>query len=248
MKASFTALVTVLAIGAGLACGTASAANGALTVCVDRFGYAHVSLSGQPCGEGQTAVTWSVAGPVGARGPAGPAGSQGAAGPAGAVGPRGADGSPGATGPQGPAGPPGPAGPSHNPPLQALHLTSGIPFDAGTQVQVQVLCCDQPVSLLITGYYLQLQYDSSTGQNDLPTLQSNKSNASATQIFRSTTGAAAALLSVPPGYQFVLTDVVAVFLPIFTNTGAACGSFYGNILQSGSVKTSFAFPDPQENL
>ncbi|MGC8490317.1 MAG: hypothetical protein ACP5SH_01145 [Syntrophobacteraceae bacterium] len=34
---------------------------------------------------------------------------------------------------------------------------------------------------------------------------------------------------------------VAVCLPIFTNTGAACGSFYGNILQRRSVKTSFAF-------
>jgi hypothetical protein len=101
-------------------------------------------------------------------------------------------------------------------------------------VEVQVLCCDEPVSLLITGYYLQY---SSSGE-------SYQTAVSATQNYTSTSSGITSLFTVPTGSEFILTDLVAVFSPSATG-GSACGAFYGNILQNSTVKTNFAFPDLQ---
>ncbi|MDA8307196.1 MAG: hypothetical protein M0Z81_10255 [Deltaproteobacteria bacterium] len=126
------------------------------------------------------------------------------------------------------------AGSSQSQPIQALHLNSGIPFNAGSRVQLQVLCCDEPVSLLITGYYLQ--YDSTTGQP-------YQTNVSETRNFTSADAGTTPILKVPGSVEFILTDVVATFVPASANNRSSCGSFYGNILQDGSVKTTFAFSD-----
>ncbi|MDR3555030.1 MAG: hypothetical protein P4L55_09780, partial [Syntrophobacteraceae bacterium] len=177
------------------------------------------------------------AGPIGAAGATGAIGPQGPAGPAG---PEGVDGVIGATGPQGPTGATGvqgPAGPSAPRLIQALHLNSGIPFNASSQVQIQVLNCDRPVTILITGYFLQ--YDSMTGQP-------YQTSTSATQNFTGTNYGTVSLFSVPTSSQFVLTDVVAIFPPTSASSSTS-GIFYGNILQNSNAKASFAFPDPQSN-
>lgn len=252
MKCRLAATLWVLGLGAGLVCGSAQAASGVITACVGRTGAVQILLkSNQKCPRGATVLTWNETGPAGTQeptGPAGASGSMGAIGPAGPIGPAGAPGAmgpagpPGAAGPmgatghQGVAGPRGPQGPPPPQPLQSLHLASGIPFTAGSRVQVQVMNCDRPVSLLITGYYLQ--YDSTTGQQYV-------SNVSATQSFTSTGAATTSMFSVPSSVQFILTDLVAIFPP--TSAGTGLGGFYGNILQSGSLKTSFSFPDPQNN-
>lgn len=250
MKGRFTAIFTLLALGVCLAGTSACAASGTINACVDNFGYVHILPGGNHrCPGVWTALSWNAAGNTGATGPQGPAGVQGPAGPTGKTGTAGPTGSTGSVGPagpagpggpQGPAGPRGPAGPTQAQPLHALHLNSGIPFAAGSQVQIQVLCCDEPVSLLITGYYVQ--YDTTSG----PPYQ--EPNVSATHNFTSKNVGTTTLLSVPAGCQFILTDVVAVFMPTFANNGSSCGSFYGNVLQSGSVKTSFAFPDLQNDF
>jgi hypothetical protein len=104
-------------------------------------------------------------------------------------------------------------------------------------VQIQVLCCDQPVSILLTGYYLQS--DPSTGAQI-------KTNVSIAKNFSAPGANPPTVLNVPTSAEFLLTDVVATFVPT-SSPGSVCGSFYGNILQSGTVKTTFAFPDPQGN-
>lgn len=243
MKLRRAALLALLGFGLLGLFGTARATEGVITACVNQWGFGRIFLGSIPCPAGQTTLSWNMAGPPGPQGPAGargPAGSQGptgAIGTAGIQGPRGAAGPAGPAGSQGPTGPVGPQGPEAPHPLQSLHLTSGIPFNAASSVQVQVLCCDQPVSLLLTGYYLQ---------SDPVTGQQIKTNVSATKNFSAPGAGSPTLLNVPSSAEFLLTDVVATFAPT-SSPGSACGSFYGNILQNGMVKTTFAFPDPQGN-
>ena len=267
MKKGFTVILAALGLMVCSAYSSAYAASGTVTGCIDSWGYVHI-YSTQTCVPGQTLITWSAQGPQGPAGPQGPSGPQGPAGATGAVGPAGAKGdtgpaghagatgaigfagAAGAVGPSGPAGPTGPqgatgatgpqgrTGPPQPQPTQALHLNTGIPFTAGSKVAIQVLCCDEPVSILITGYYLQ--YDLSTGQP-------YQTSVSATQSFTSTSTGTTSVLTVPAGYEFVLTDVVAIFAPTTATSNTTCGSFHGNILQDSVVKTSFAFADLPNN-
>lgn len=239
MTRRFTVLFAIVGLGVGLVC--TQAYGEVINACVNRLGRMHVLLRAtQKCGKNQTAVSWNVNGPVGPPGqigppgPEGPAGQTGPQGPAGQQGPPGPQGPVGAQGPVGPQGPQGPVGlqgpPGPDPPqpLQALHLNSGVPFAAGSQVNVQDFCCDGPVSLLVSGYFL------SSGSPPVKTL------VSASRIFTSTDTGIYTLLTAPADSQFVLTDIVAVFLPSYN--ASSCASFYGNVLENANEKIYFAFP------
>lgn len=84
---------------------------GVIHACVQQ-GSQQVRIVGpaESCRGPETAVHWSIVGPIGPAGPVGPAGPQGPQGPKGDKGDQGATGPQGVAGPVGPAGPQGPTG------------------------------------------------------------------------------------------------------------------------------------------
>ena len=99
-------VLSVVVAATGIVVATIPDGGGVIHACYSRSGGSLriIDNSVTNCKQGETSLSWNVAG---APGPVGPAGPTGPPGPAGA---DGADGAPGATGPQGPQGPQGPAG------------------------------------------------------------------------------------------------------------------------------------------
>jgi len=65
---------------------------------------------------------------------------------------------------------------------------------------------------------------------------------SASRTFTSNEAGIYTLLTAPENSQFVLTDIVAVFLPSYNNPTPSCTAFCGNILENNTEKMLFAFP------
>jgi hypothetical protein len=141
-------------------------------------------------------------------------GPQGQTGQAGATGLTGAQGPAGETGAQGPTGPIGLQGPAGP---QGPTGQQGLTGQQGSQG--------------LTG-----------PQGPAGPSPPQPTPVSASRTFTANDAGIYTLLTVPENNQFVLTDIIVVFLPSYSNPSPSCSSFYGNILEINSEKMFFAFP------
>ena len=125
-----------------------------LTACVAPLtGLMRLVSDPSQCKWKETAITWSVQGPVG---PMGPPGASGAAGPPGEPGPAGPQGEAGPEGPHGPTGPAGPPGPGGGNGIDkaAIYIVTEAAEPPGFLQPVIassiVASCEEPSDVLLT--------------------------------------------------------------------------------------------------
>lgn len=92
-KTTVAAAAAIALVGGGVAYASIPDGSGVIHGCIKSNSMLKViDSASETCASGETPLTWSQTGPVGATGPTGPAGATGATGPAGAAGVAGAPG------------------------------------------------------------------------------------------------------------------------------------------------------------